>query len=62
MAHAIERLVEQLGLKTDLKAWGVPRGDLGKIAEGALEAPVGRGKEDERFGSVLRILEGMYPD
>ncbi|KAL5528036.1 hypothetical protein ACEPAF_7172 [Sanghuangporus sanghuang] len=60
LAHAIEHLVIVLGLKTDLKAYNVPREDLQKIAEGALSGGMGQGKIDPRFESVVKILEDLY--
>ncbi|EJD03428.1 alcohol dehydrogenase IV [Fomitiporia mediterranea MF3/22] len=57
LAHAVEHLVINLGLKTDLKACGVPREDLPTIAEGALKS-----REEPLFGEVVKILESLYPD
>lgn len=62
LAHAIEHLVIELGLKSDLKAYNVPREDLSKIAEGALGGATGEGKEDPRFEGVVKILEGLHSD
>jgi hypothetical protein len=52
MAHV--RLVSNLGLKTSLDRYGVPREDLPIIAERAL------GGKDEIYGDVVAFLEGLY--
>ena len=48
------RLVSNLGLKTTLDQYGVPRGDLPIIAEHAL------GGKNEIHGDVVGFLEGLY--
>jgi len=52
MVHV--RLVSNLGLKTSLDRYGVPREDLPTIAERAL------GGKDEIYGDVVALLEGLY--
>lgn len=47
-----------LGLKTDLAACGVPRGDVPDIAARALGE---FGPDDPRFDAVVQLLEGLYP-
>ena len=53
MAHV--RLVSNLGLKTTLDRYGVPREDLPGIAERAL------GGRNEIYDDVVAFLEGLYP-
>ena len=48
------RLVSNLGLKTTLDRYGVPREDLSTIAERAL------GGRKEIHGDVVAFLEGLY--
>ena len=48
------RLVSNLGLKTSLDRYGVPREDLPTIAERAL------GGRNEIYGDVVAFLEGLY--
>jgi alcohol dehydrogenase class IV len=48
------RLVSNLGLKTTLDRYGVPREDLPTIAERAL------GGRNEIHGDVVAFLEGLY--
>ncbi len=55
MAHV--RLVSNLGLKTSLDRYEVPREDLPTIAERALR---GSGGKDEIHGDVVAFLEGLY--
>lgn len=57
LAHAIEHLVIELGLRTDLGQCGVPKNDVPQIVEQALGS-----KDDERFGKVVKILENLYSD
>ena len=51
------RLVRELGLKTNLAACGVPRGDIPSIAARSLAE---FGKDDPRFDAVVQLLEGIY--
>jgi hypothetical protein len=51
------RLVSNLGLKTSLDRYGVPREDLPTIAERALR---GLGGKDEIHGDVVGFLEALY--
>ena len=48
------RLVSNLGLKTSLDQYGVPREDLPSIAEGALDG------RTEILGDVVAFLETLY--
>ena len=48
------RLVTNLGLKSDLDVYGVPREDLPTIAERAL------GGKTEIHGDVVAFLEKLY--
>ncbi|KAH8119644.1 alcohol dehydrogenase IV [Phellopilus nigrolimitatus] len=56
LSSEIDKLVTQLGLKTDLAACGVPVEDLSMIAEQALGS-----RDDARFPAVCGLLEGLYP-
>ena len=49
------RLVSNLGLKTTLDRYGVPREDLPTIAERAL------GGRNEIHGDVVALLEALHP-
>ena len=53
IAHV--RLVSNLGLKTTLDRYGVPREDLPGIAERAL------GGRNEIHGEVVAFLEALHP-
>ncbi|KDQ53549.1 hypothetical protein JAAARDRAFT_197357 [Jaapia argillacea MUCL 33604] len=56
LASEIATLVENLGLKTDLAQYNVPRSDAPKIAERALGS-----KDDPIFPQVEQLLEGLFP-
>ena len=49
------RLVSNLGLKTSLDRYNVPREDLSTIAERALSG------RNENHGDVVAFLETLYP-
>ena len=57
MLTSPRRLVRELGLKTDLAACGVPRGDIPSIAARSLTE---FGEDDPRFDAVVQLLEGIY--
>ncbi|THH09439.1 hypothetical protein EW145_g2009 [Phellinidium pouzarii] len=57
LSSEIDRLVDQLGLKTDLAAGGVPRADVPGIAALALGS-----EENAHFEKVKLLLEGLYPN
>ncbi|KAI0270358.1 alcohol dehydrogenase IV [Russula aff. rugulosa BPL654] len=50
----VDELVSNIGLKTSLDRYGVPREDLPTIAERAL------GGRNEIYGDVVAFLEGLY--
>lgn len=56
LSSEIGKLVNDLGLKSDLKTLNVPREDIPKIAGGALG-----GQDKPEFGKVVKLLEGLYP-
>ena len=60
LANAIDRLVIELGLKTGLEEYGVPGEDLAKIAYDALRESRVVDRCDERFESLVKMLEGLY--
>jgi hypothetical protein len=51
-----QRLVLDLGLKTDLAYYKVPTADIPSIAEKAMG-----GKDDPSYPKVIQILESLYP-
>ncbi|KLO09147.1 alcohol dehydrogenase IV [Schizopora paradoxa] len=55
LSDLLDKLVVQLGLKTTLEAYKVPREDLPKIAERALGS-----KEVPAFSKVVGLLETIY--
>lgn len=56
LSSLIDGLVTQLGLKSSLEEYKVPRADLPHIAELALGS-----KEDATYARVVKLLEGIYP-
>lgn len=50
------RLVDDLGLRSDLAQYKVPRGDVPKIAEKAMG-----NRDDPNFPKVIKLLENLYP-
>ena len=52
---SLHRLVRALGLKCTLGEYGVPTGDIRKIAELAVSD-----KDDPIVGKVVKILEDLY--
>lgn len=42
VAAALDKLIDKLGLKTNLKTYKVPKEDLGKVAEKAYKATSGK--------------------
>lgn len=51
-----DRLVNDLGLKTDLAYYKVPKEDAGQIASLALG-----GTDSEYYDDVVKLLLGLYP-
>ena len=54
----IVKLVDDLGLKTSLSAYNVPREDLPKIAARALDLP--ESENGKLVSQVIELLEGIY--
>lgn len=50
------RLVDDLGLHSDLAQYKVPREDVPKIAEKAMG-----NRDDPSFPKVVKLLENLYP-
>lgn len=58
---SITLLIEDLGLKSSLREYDVPREDLAKVAEGSLEGLKGWKEDDLPSGDGLKaVLEGIY--
>ena len=49
------RLVDDLGLRSTLLAYNVPRGDLPQIAEQAVGS-----KDDPEYSKTIALLEALY--
>lgn len=55
MCTKLDRLVTNLGLKSNLKTYNVPVADLPEIAGRALG-----GRDGPEFDRVVKLLEGLY--
>ena len=52
---ARRRLVEELGLRSTLEQYGVPRGDIAEVARLTLGSD-----EDPLYGRIVELLENLY--